>query len=230
MPTLPELQLAYFAQALRGLADLARTTTNDHIKLRALLELARLCNPAKPPLRSPRRRGGSSCSSPDAPRSGRGGEKATGPAPSPTPSIPDPSDSDLPRPSGALIESHSGSGGEAPPAMCPRPLRGEEHGHTSAPLSRGASPRERARERATGPAPSPTPSIPDPSSPPDPSAISAPSATSAFSSSSRSTYEIENAHRARMANQAREAIAINQSRGLPVPASWLAWARADDSS
>ncbi|MBL0921006.1 MAG: hypothetical protein IBJ10_02625 [Phycisphaerales bacterium] len=46
-PTLPleELQSQLFAAALRGLLDLANSTDNDQIKLRALTEIARLCSP-----------------------------------------------------------------------------------------------------------------------------------------------------------------------------------------
>jgi len=38
---------------------------------------------------------------------------------------------------------------------------------------------------------------------------------------------IERAERIRMATQAREAIAINESKNLPVPPRWREWARVD---
>ena len=79
---LPDLQ-PLFVEALHALMDLARTTDKDHIKLRALLEIARLCRPTptpaepKPSLRSPRRSGGSSSPSPLG-GEGRGEGRAPG--------------------------------------------------------------------------------------------------------------------------------------------------------
>lgn len=46
---LAELQLTLFMAAITALVELAKTTDKDHIKLRALTEVARLCNPAKRP-------------------------------------------------------------------------------------------------------------------------------------------------------------------------------------
>jgi len=46
--SLAELQLTLFMAAITALIELAKTTDKDHIKLRALTEVARLCNPAKP--------------------------------------------------------------------------------------------------------------------------------------------------------------------------------------
>ncbi|MBL0921381.1 MAG: hypothetical protein IBJ10_04545 [Phycisphaerales bacterium] len=40
--------------------------------------------------------------------------------------------------------------------------------------------------------------------------------------------DIERAERIRMATQAREAIALNESRNLPVPSRWREWARVDE--
>ena len=39
---------------------------------------------------------------------------------------------------------------------------------------------------------------------------------------------IERTERTRMATQAREAIALNESRGLPIPKQWRAWATVDE--
>ncbi|MBL0922804.1 MAG: hypothetical protein IBJ10_11850 [Phycisphaerales bacterium] len=39
---------------------------------------------------------------------------------------------------------------------------------------------------------------------------------------------IERSERIRMAAQAREAIALNESRNLPVPPRWREWARVDE--
>jgi hypothetical protein len=39
--------------------------------------------------------------------------------------------------------------------------------------------------------------------------------------------DIERTERIRMATQAREAIAINESKGLRVPPRWREWARVD---
>lgn len=51
--TLAELQLTLFMAAISALVELAKTTDKDHIKLRALTEVARLCNPAKRPALTP---------------------------------------------------------------------------------------------------------------------------------------------------------------------------------
>jgi len=49
--SLADIQLACFMAAITALVELAKTTDKDHIKLRALTEVARLCNPTKrPPL------------------------------------------------------------------------------------------------------------------------------------------------------------------------------------
>jgi len=45
--SLEELQTRLFMTAITELIQLARTTDQDHVKLRALTEVARLCNPAK---------------------------------------------------------------------------------------------------------------------------------------------------------------------------------------
>ena len=39
---------------------------------------------------------------------------------------------------------------------------------------------------------------------------------------------IERTERLRMATQARGAIAINESKGLPIPKQWRAWATVDE--
>lgn len=51
--TLAELQLTLFMAAITALVELAKTTDKDHIKLRALTEVARMCNPAKRPPPTP---------------------------------------------------------------------------------------------------------------------------------------------------------------------------------
>ncbi len=55
MQAIEDLKASLFAQALQALLTLAQTTDKDHIKLRALLEIARLCRPApsSPPNRTP---------------------------------------------------------------------------------------------------------------------------------------------------------------------------------
>jgi len=50
---LAELQITLFMAAITALVELAKTTDKDHIKLRALTEVARLCNPAKAPSPKP---------------------------------------------------------------------------------------------------------------------------------------------------------------------------------
>jgi len=78
--TLAELQLTLFMAAITALVELAKTTDKDHIKLRALTEVARLCNPAKRPAPAP-----------DGTRSASDGPQApttSHVAPSPCPSQP----------------------------------------------------------------------------------------------------------------------------------------------
>jgi len=81
--TLAELQLTLFMAAiitLVALVELAKTTDKDHIKLRALTEVARLCNPAK---RSPPILHGTPSASdgPEAPESSHATDHSRTPAP-----------------------------------------------------------------------------------------------------------------------------------------------------
>ena len=113
---LAELQLTLFMAAITALVELAKTTDKDHIKLRALTEVARLCNPnGRPPL-------------PRGSASGRGRERATGFASSSTPSIPFPAPTPTPPPHGAP----SASDGPHAPASS----NATEHPHAPRPVAR----------------------------------------------------------------------------------------------
>lgn len=92
--SLAELQTKLFMAAITGLVELAKTTNQDSIKLRALTQVARLCAPANraappspKPLRSPQGGGSSGPSlSPDSqPSRAPSAPSAVGAAPAPAP-------------------------------------------------------------------------------------------------------------------------------------------------
>lgn len=120
-----------FLEALQALMDLARTTDKDHIKLRALLEIARLCRPAAP------------AAAPCEPRpSGRGRPAASIDAPTPPP--PTPSHTSASSAPSAI------SAFSPPPEPHPNSTRRSPHGAPSGP----AGP---AHAHELGPADTPPP-------------------------------------------------------------------------
>ena len=131
--TLAELQLTLFMAAITALVELAKTTDKDHIKLRALTEVARLCNPA---VRTPLPRGLAS---------GRGGERATGFAPSPTSSMPSSSAS-----SSASPPHGTRSASDGPQASTSSHADGQPHAPAPVARAPGSVKRETPLPRATG--------------------------------------------------------------------------------